>query len=325
MVQNIYRLTAAIFLALNLAACSYTPFGNDNHLTGSPVGTAIGAGIGGGIGYVAGGNSVGYGLLGGLLGGSVGYYVTTLRFDSGGVIQSGGVVYTLGDYVGIEVPTDKLFDANSDEFLYEADPILDSIVAVLNRYPNNNVLISGNTSGFGTRKWELKLSEARARQVASYLWAHGITPFKSQSIDMRKLSYVGYGNFFPISNNIKAHSIRENSRIQITSYPCNVDICRNKKCSVFRNIGAADEEPVPPNHPVANIDDEFRGDKLPEQVGTRKNDFKDAFNEPSSTTAPASANVKGDGWSNQNSIAKGFQEPAAPSSSYKGERGYKGE
>jgi outer membrane protein OmpA-like peptidoglycan-associated protein len=324
------RLTGCFILALHLAACNYTPFGNDNHLTGHPAGTAIGAGIGAGIGYIAGEKSISYGLLGGLAGGAIGYYATTLRFASGGVIQAGGVVYTLGDYATVEIPTDNLFDANSHEFLYEAPPILDSAVAVLNRYPNNNILVSGNTSGFGTTKWEKKLSEARARQVALYLSAHGISNFKEHSIDTRKLAYVGYGNYFPIANNIKARSIRENSRIQITAYPSNADLRGDKKSAVFHNIAGLNEPSLKPNHRTPNIDNAFAGDQLPEQPSVHKNDFKDALNEETTTTTKYHpSNIKGEGWENQNKITNPFSTPKSTlprkQYNYKGDGGFKNE
>jgi len=309
MVHTNSRIAASLIFLLGISACTYTPFGNDNRLTGSPLGTAVGAGVGAGAGYVIGGSSESLALLGGLAGGTIGYYVTTLRFASGGVIQAGGQVYTLGDYATIEIPTDNLFDANSDEFLYEAGPALDSAVAVLNRYPNNNIMVSGNTSGFGTTKWEKQLSEARARQVAAYLWAHGINNFKCQSIDKRKLTYVGYGNYFPIANNIRAKSIRENSRIQITAYPSKADLHLDKRHQVFHNIGGLDEPAVQPNHPTSNIDNEFSGDELPEQTGTRRADFKDTFNEDRKNTSyiPERANVKGEAFTNQNRVSGEFK------------------
>lgn len=90
MAHNPSRMIASLAALLSLTACSYTPFGNDNHLTGSPVGTAMGAGAGATAGYIWSGHSVPLAIVGGVIGGSIGYYVTTLRFASGGVIQAGG-------------------------------------------------------------------------------------------------------------------------------------------------------------------------------------------------------------------------------------------
>jgi hypothetical protein len=222
-----------------LAGCSYNPFITNNHTTGSPVGTAIGAGIGAGSVALLGGTKP-YIALGGLVGGAIGYYVTTLRYDAGGVIQAGGNVYKIGDYVGIYIPTDNVFEPNTDSFLPQAGPILDSAVAVLMRYPKNNILISGNTSGFYCARWEQELSERRAEKVSAYLWNAGINQFITPTLNLRKLNYVGYGDYFPIAKPLTNNGIRENSRIQITSYPSNCDLDLDQYHLAVHNIGGMD-------------------------------------------------------------------------------------
>jgi len=260
-----YSLVPAFLL---LTSCSFNPFTTDNEMTGKVVPTAAGGAIGAGSVALLGGSKYAIGL-GALGGATLGYYLSTLNFAAGGVAQAGGQVYTLGDYVTIEIPTDSIFDENSAELLPEAGPVLQSAVSVLERYPNNNILVSGNTSGFGTRRWERKLSENRAREVAAYLWAHGISSFRGAnnfdpSAPLRTLNYVGYGNYFPISNNIKAASIRENSRIQITAYPSKsqLKLCKDQK--VFANIGGLNENPIQSGAPEPYVGNAFKGDTLPD-------------------------------------------------------------
>src|SRR5262249_6719902 len=119
---HIAHVVCSLFL---LAGCSYNPFSLNNHETGNPAGAIIGAGAGGGAVALLHGSRYYIGL-GGLIGGTVGYYVTTLRYDSGGVIQGGGKVYKIGDLIGIYIPTDNLFESNTDVLLPQAFPILDS-------------------------------------------------------------------------------------------------------------------------------------------------------------------------------------------------------
>lgn len=233
------KLSSILFLSLFfLASCSYNPFIANNHTTGSPTSTLVGAGVGaGGVALLGGSKTLM--VLGGLGGGAVGYYVSTLRWDSGGIIQSGGEVYQVGEFIGIYIPSDKLFEPNTAEFLPQAGPILDSTATVLKRYPNNNIIISGNTSGFYREKREQILSEKRAQRVAAYLWAKGINQFNNQSIETnRKLTYVGYGDYFPIASDLTNDGIRANSRIQITSYPTNCDLEIDKRNVAVRNMGA---------------------------------------------------------------------------------------
>lgn len=233
-------LKKIVLLSCFLTACSYNPLISNNHTTGSASGALIGAGVGAG-GVAALGGSKPFMTAFGIGGGAVGYYATTLRYDSGGIIQGGGKVYRIGDRVGIYIPTDNLFEPNSAEFLPQAGLILDSAATVLARYPDNNIIISGNTSGFSRPHFEQRLSEARAEKVAAYLWSAGINSFKGKNIDTRKLNYVGYGDFFPISDKLTNEEIRENSRIQIVSYPTNFDLGLDKKSLAFGNIGSMNE------------------------------------------------------------------------------------
>lgn len=239
--RHMIRLVMILGLwLLLLCSCAYNPFISNNHTTGRPEGALIGAGVGAGSVALLGGSRPLIALAG-LGGGALGYYVTTLRYDAGGIMQSGGQVYQVGEFVGINIPSDDLFEANTDEFLPGAGPILDSTVAVLDRYPKNNILISGNTSGFGRPKWEQQLSQKRAQKVSAYLWNAGINDFKKPGNDLRKLTYVGYGNYFPIASDLTLKGIRENSHIQITSYPSSVDLKITQKQMAMNNVGALND------------------------------------------------------------------------------------
>lgn len=222
-----------------LASCSYNPLIPDNYGTGNPAGAVIGAGIGAGGVALLGGPKAAMGVAG-LAGGAIGYYVTTLRYDSGGILQYGGKVYKIGKFVGIYIPSEKLFEPNTANFLPQSLYILESAATVLSRYPQNNIIISGNTSGFYRPRWEQKLSETRAQKISAFLWNEGINNFKTPGIDSRKLTYVGYGDYFPISQTIKNIGIRENSRIQIISYPSDCDLKLDEKHIAVHNVGGLD-------------------------------------------------------------------------------------
>lgn len=223
------------------ANCTYNPFVANNHTTGSPAGAIVGAGIGaGGVALLNGPKPVM--AIAGVGGGMLGYYVTTLRYDAGGIIRAGGKVYKLGDFVGIYIPSDTLFEPNTADLLPRSKFVLDSAGRVLARYPNNNVMISGNTAGFYRSGWDQRLSEKRAQVVAAYLWSYGINDFRERSIELRKLNYVGYGDYFPIAHKYTNDSLRKNSRIQITSYPSNYDLRLDRHMAVqdmrcFKNCG----------------------------------------------------------------------------------------
>ena len=228
---------------LFLAGCTYNPFMNDNHTTGSIGPTVAGTVIGAGTANLIVSSPASL-AAGGVAGGMIGYYVSTLRFDAAGIIHGGGQIYQVGDLIGISIPSDRLFMPNTGEFTYQAASILDSVAAVLKRFPNNNIIISGNTSGFGSARWERKLSLRRAQNVAAYLWYQGINEWKEAGFNMRKLNYVGYGDYFPIANTLTNDGIRANSRIQITSYPNDRDLGLDKRHVALYNIGGMDNSDI---------------------------------------------------------------------------------
>ncbi|MBV8803068.1 MAG: hypothetical protein JO131_08965 [Gammaproteobacteria bacterium] len=95
---------------------------------------------------------------------------------------------------------------------------------------------------------------------------------------MRNLKYVGYGNYFPISNDIRADSIRQNSRIQITSFPPKDQICIDKKMRAFNNIGGLDEPMPGESTQVANMNEVFPPeDHLPEHQSATNTSLEEAF------------------------------------------------
>jgi outer membrane protein OmpA-like peptidoglycan-associated protein len=241
-------------LSLTIVGCAPNTSETMPPAGGSPVGAAIGGAAGLGAAALLGAPKPVIGIAG-IAGAGLGYYLSSLRFAGRGVIDTGGQIYTLGDMVIINVPTDNLFDANTAEFLPGTDPILASIAKVLKRYPANNIFISGNTSGFWTDRFEKKMSECRASQIAAYLWAHGVsdkyTKLKEKEdlsdSNSRRLIYVGYGDKFPIANQIRIKGIRANSRIQIVASPTqdalNWNCCKNN-FKHYENVGDVSETSV---------------------------------------------------------------------------------
>jgi outer membrane protein OmpA-like peptidoglycan-associated protein len=297
--NHIIKMTIVFILLPLITSCTFNPFTTDNKLTGlkspeAPLAIAGGAAAGGTLAWLFGGSKtvIGASALGG---GLVGYYVSTLRFASGGIMKSGGQVFALGDSVSVEIPTDRLFDVNSADFLDDAAPILDSAVNVLKRYPDNNIMISGSTSGFGSTKFQLKLSEARARQVSAYLWAHGVSQFKQFSTKTRQLIYTGYGDFFPIANDIHNDSNRKNSRIQITAYPSKSQLKIDRCFRVFSNVGASDSDPCLGQDSVGYKDQPFN--KVQQSPYTESDPFNDStpsgkVNNSISSSSPSTASMQ---------------------------------
>lgn len=240
-----------VFMTLNFAGCSYNPLSSTNHSTGNGVETAAGGVAGVATASAFGTTTPSVLSLAGIGGAGIGYYMSTLRYDAAGIYHAGGQVFTVGDYLTIEIPSNAVFDDNSTDLSPTGDAALRSAAKVLNRLCCQSILVSGNSSGFGTAKMERRMTENRARVVSAFLWAQGVNNFKKISNDTRKLTYVGYGNYFPIATDITDKGIRANSRIQITAYPTQDQLLIDKKRAVFSNMG----ESLSDDPHLAQLDD----------------------------------------------------------------------
>ena len=112
------------------------------------------------------------------------------------------------DYRGCWVLGDVFFDFDKynikPRFYYE----LDAVVKVLNKNPSVKIRIEGNTDNIGTAKYNMGLSDRRAKAVMEYLVKAGI--------DKNRLSTIGYGFSRPIATNATDEGRALNRRVELT-------------------------------------------------------------------------------------------------------------
>ena len=100
-----------------------------------------------------------------------------------------------------------LFDTNKATFQARTMPVLESITAILVKYPNANFSIEGHTDSDGKDAANLKLSENRAAAVVSYLVGKGISS--------SRLSSKGFGEAKPIDSNATKEGKANNRRVEV--------------------------------------------------------------------------------------------------------------
>lgn len=98
------------------------------------------------------------------------------------------------------------FDLNRAEIRQRSYPLLDRLLADLQRWPELHVQIQGHTDSRGQRSRNLRLSAARANSVAHYLVEHGIA--------RERISTRGYGPDRPLASNATLGGRQRNRRIQ---------------------------------------------------------------------------------------------------------------
>lgn len=103
------------------------------------------------------------------------------------------------------------FDLGRATLKSESFSILDKVVKILKKYPDYNLIIAGHTDNTGSAKFNLDLSDRRAKVCYEYLI--------SQGIPVSRLSYSGYGSTKPISSNANETGRFLNRRVEFNLVP----------------------------------------------------------------------------------------------------------
>jgi len=118
-------------------------------------------------------------------------------------IKLDSIAYKVGDRVRLE---NIFFEFDKAELLPESKAELDKLVDILTDYPHMKIEIGGHTDNVGSDDYNLKLSEARAQEVVSYL--------QSKDVEEDRLSYRGYGSHRPLTSNANDAGRAMNRRVE---------------------------------------------------------------------------------------------------------------
>ena len=115
--------------------------------------------------------------------------------------------YTCQDDFDLLLSTNEIhFATNSAEIDAASDDLLNDLVEVAEQCPEAKIEIGGHTDSRGSEDYNLRLSQARATSVMSYLVEKGIDP--------TRLTAVGYGESVPIADNETEEGLSKNRRIE---------------------------------------------------------------------------------------------------------------
>jgi len=100
------------------------------------------------------------------------------------------------------------FNSGKDSFKGGVKEKLDAIAAIMAEYDSANFLVEGHTDSQGAAAPNQKLSERRATAVMNYLIGKGIAS--------SRLSFVGFGEEYPIAENKTRAGRAQNRRVEIS-------------------------------------------------------------------------------------------------------------
>jgi outer membrane protein OmpA-like peptidoglycan-associated protein len=182
---------------------------------GGLIGAGSGAVVGGVLGRVIGGkNGTAAGaIIGAAVGGTGGALIGRKMDKQAEELQrdmQNAKVERVGEGIKITFDSGILFDTNSATLRAASMTEIQKMAAVLQKYPDTNVLIEGHTDASGTDAINQPLSERRAQAVANYT--------TSQGVDASRVTATGYGSSQPIADNTTVEGKQANRRVEIAIY-----------------------------------------------------------------------------------------------------------
>ncbi|MBJ6111517.1 OmpA family protein [Hymenobacter sp. BT523] len=181
-------------------------------LIGAGGGAAAGAILGRVIGGGAKGTAIGA-IIGAAAGGTAGALIGRKMDKQAADLQKdmqNAKVERVGEGIKITFDSGILFDTNSSYLRPASEADITKMAAVLQKYPDTNVLIEGHTDNTGTDAINQPLSERRAQAVATSTIAKGVSS--------SRITATGYGSTQPVADNSTAEGRQANRRVEIAIY-----------------------------------------------------------------------------------------------------------
>jgi outer membrane protein OmpA-like peptidoglycan-associated protein len=202
-----------IFVTFSIFGCAQTQnTAKTKTAQGAAIGAATGVVAGAVIGHQSGHKGRGAvigGLTGAAIGGAVGYKLDKQAKELQQIpntevrVEEESLVVTMSDAI--------LFDVNSAALKGGAQQTLNQMADVMNRYPDNTILVKGHTDNTGSERYNQDLSERRAVAVKNYLIVKGIAP--------GKITSLGFGMTMPVASNGTPAGRADNRRVEIEIKP----------------------------------------------------------------------------------------------------------
>ncbi len=117
-----------------------------------------------------------------------------------------GKVQKINDEIAVVLSNDILFQYGRTDLSKNSKQTLDKAVELLNQIPNRSLVIEGHTDSVGSEEFNMELSEQRAKNVYDYMMQQGL--------QIKSVSYKGYGEAKPIADNSTKEGRVANRRVE---------------------------------------------------------------------------------------------------------------
>ena len=175
---------------------------------GAVIGGTAGAVGGTIIGKAAGNKTLGT-IIGAVVGGTAGAIIGRDMDKQAEEIKNdipGAKVERVEEGIKVEFNEKILFEFSKSDLGDSAKKNLNSLITVLNNYPNTNIEIQGHTDSRGTDDYNMGLSVRRATAVRDYLRQNGIAA--------PRMTTKGFGESAPSYSNDTPEGMAQNRRVE---------------------------------------------------------------------------------------------------------------
>jgi outer membrane protein OmpA-like peptidoglycan-associated protein len=205
--KAVILLLSGALLVVTSIGCSW-----NNAAKGGAIGAGAGGAVGGVIGHQSGNTAVGA-IIGAAVGGAAGAVIGNEMDKRAAEMREdieGARIERIGEGIKITFDSGLLFDFDKSDLRPEAKTSIESLAKVLNKYPDTNILVEGDTDNTGTEDYNVLLSERRAQSVSNYLMSLDVTG--------SRVSQVGLGETNPISSNATDYGRQQNRRVEVAIF-----------------------------------------------------------------------------------------------------------
>ncbi len=203
------RRTIVGIVAISLVMLSFSCASMNKTAKGGIIGAAGGAVVGGIIGKIAGNTLLGA-IAGAAVGGAAGAYIGRQMDKQAAEMRrdlEGAKIERVGEAIKITFDSGLLFDINKSDLRDVSRENLSKLAAILNKYPDTNILVEGHTDSTGTREINQPLSDNRAKSVANFL--------ATLNVQSARFTVHGYGPDQPIGDNGTVEGRQQNRRVDL--------------------------------------------------------------------------------------------------------------
>lgn len=179
-------------------------------------GGAIGAGAGGAAGAVIGsqsGNTAVGAIIGAAVGGATGAIIGNEMDKRAAEIEAdleGAKIERIGEGIKITFDSGLLFDFDKSDLRPQAKTNIANLAGILNKYPDTDIVVEGDTDNVGSDDYNVQLSNRRAESVANHMVGLGVSG--------SRISEIGLGETNPVASNDTDAGRQQNRRVEVAIF-----------------------------------------------------------------------------------------------------------